>query len=586
MATHTSRPWRTPDLASAPPPVFLHQAVAAAHPLAAAAGLQMLREGGSAVDAAVAVQAVLGLVEPQSSGLGGGAFMLVASATPQGPQLDAWDGRETAPAAVNDAWFLDAQGQPLPFAKAVVGGRSVGVPGVLRMLQAAHAVHGRLPWPRLFVPAIELAEAGFGISARLAQQLASDPALRRDPQARRFFYDTAGQARPAGTLLRNPDYAAVLRLIAAGGADAFYRGPVAEAMVRAVQQHPVQPGAMTLADLAAYQPVRRTALCLPWRTLRLCGMPPPSSGMLTIGQILGLLDAGAPIDSEALDPHGLPGEPFLHRYTEAARLAFADRDAYIADPGFVTAPGGNWLSMLRPGYLAGRAARIGDQAAAQVEAGEPANDPASSGWAPDSSHEVPATTHLSIVDAHGQALAMTSSIEAQFGARVMVNVGQGRDGGFLLNNELTDFSFEPRHEGRLVANRVEPGKRPRSSMAPTLVFDATSGALLASLGSPGGPLIIHFVTKTLLGLQAFGLDAAHAISLPNLAPLPGPNGSPGPLLLEASAWPSETLAALRQRGHRPVETDLPSGLQVLVRRADGAWTGAADPRREGVVVGD
>lgn len=548
-------------------------AVAAANPLAAEAGRQILQAGGSAVDAAIAVQMVLGLVEPQSSGLGGGAFLLHWD----GKRLDAWDGRETAPAAADERLFLDADGQPLPFAAAVVGGRAVGVPGVLKMLEAAHRAHGKLPWAVLFIPAIELAEQGFAVGPRLHQLLAADPYLRRDPAAAAFYYRADGSPLAVGQRLRNPALAELLRRIARQGSAAFYAGPSAEALVAKVRQHADNPGRLQSADLLAYRPVRREALCQLWlQQYRVCGFPPPSSGQLTQMQILGLLEQLPALEQPLQD--GRPSAAFLHRYSEAAKLAFADRAQYIADPDFVPAPAGDWRSLLAADYLKQRAALIGARSMGQAEHGLPGGRPLA--WAPQAAQEEYGTSHLSIVDAAGHAVAMTSSIEQAFGARQLSDGGTGLPGGFLLNNQLTDFAFVPRDAaGRPVANRVEPGKRPRSSMSPTLVFDAQSGELLASLGAPGGAAIIHFTAKTLLGLYAWQLDAQRAVDLPNFTDFNGP------LLLERQRFPAATLETLRGLGHTVEEGELPSGLQAVQRTPDG-WFGGADPRREGVVLGD
>lgn len=553
------------------------QAVAAAHPLAAEAGLRMLRAGGSAVDAAIAAQMVLTLVEPQSSGIGGGAFLLHHD----GQRVRAYDGRETAPAAAGPDLFLTADGKPMPFMDAVVGGRSVGVPGVIAMLALAHREHGRLPWPSLFEPAIRLATDGFPVGQRLHTLLASETALKKDPAARRLFYQADGQPHPVGHVLRNPDLAQVFRLLAAHGPDGFYSGPVAQAVVTAVGGHPVQPGPMALSDLGGYRPKVREALChdhdTPVRRLRLCGFPPPSSGALAIGQIMGLLartpQAGLPLEN------GRPSLAALHAYVEAARLAFADRAQYLADPDFVPAPGGRWTSLLAPEYLDRRARLIGPGRAPSVQAGEPG--PSLVSWAPMPEQTEYGTSHLSVIDAHGHALAMTTTIEAGFGARLMVRTHPALEGGFLLNNQLTDFSFVPADaQGRPVANRVEPGKRPRSSMSPTLVFDRDSGQLLMSLGSPGGAFIIHFTAKTLLGTWHQGLTPQQAIDLPNF----GTTG--GPVLLEAGGFPAATVQALEQRGHTVQQVPMPSGLQAIQRGPGGVLLGGADPRREGVVVGD
>jgi gamma-glutamyltranspeptidase/glutathione hydrolase len=559
-------------------------AVAAANPLAADAGAQVLREGGSAVDAAIAVQMVLALVEPQSSGIGGGAFLLHHD----GQRLQAFDGRETAPAAATPQLFLDAQGKPLPFMDAVVGGRSVGTPGVLAMLALAHRQHGRLPWARLFEPALALAEQGFAVSPRLHSLLKAETALQQDPVAAAYFFAANGQPHPVGHVLKNPELAAVLRGIATLGPLAFYDGPVARALVNTVQRAP-NPGGLSAQDLKNYQPKTREALCFDHtaqqRALRICGFGPPSSGALAIGQMLGLL-ARTPNGISALKPHAQPNDPpsadWLHTYTEAARLAFADRAQYVADPDFVPAPAGRWHSLLDAPYLDERARLIGPARMPSAPAGQPGG--LRSSWAPMPEQTEYGTSHISIVDGWGNALAMTSTIEAAFGARRMVNTGQGRVGGFLLNNQLTDFSFAPTDAaGQPVANRVEPGKRPRSSMSPTLVLDAQTGELLMSVGSPGGAFIIHFTAKTLLGTLHRGLSPQAAIDLPNFGTLGGP------LMLEAGRFPATTVQALQQRGHTVTETALPSGLQALqrgVQNGQSVWLGGADPRREGIVAGD
>lgn len=557
---------------------FRHQAVAAANPLATDAGAQVLRAGGSAVDAAVAVQLVLTLVEPQSSGIGGGAFLLYTDGT----RVTAYDGRETAPAAADERLFLQADGTPMAFSDAVVGGRSVGVPGTLRLLAQAHRDHGRLPWATLFEPAIRLAEDGFAVSPRLATLLAGEPHLRRHPAAAAYFYP-GGEPLAAGSRLRNPALAAVLRRVAVEGADAFYAGPVARSIVDAVRTHPINPGRLTEADLAGYRVVVREPLCSDWRRWRLCGFPPPSSGHLAIAQTLGLLDAaGATGTADTALVDGRPSADWLHTYTEAARLAFADRAQFVADPAFVAPPGTGWASLLEPAYLRERALLIGPRAMPSAPAGRPGG--AHSAWAPQAEQPEYGTSHLSIVDAQGHAVAMTTTIEDQFGARLLVDGGTGLPGGFLLNNELTDFSFTPTDtQGRPIANRVEPGKRPRSSMSPTLVFDRETGALQMSAGSPGGALIIHFTARTLLGTLAWGLDAQRAIDLPNF----GTTG--GPLLLEAGRFPASTVEALTARGHTVRELPMTSGLQAIERRAGpggSVWFGGADPRREGVVLGE
>ena len=548
-------------------------AVAAANPLATDAGLQVLRAGGSAVDAAIAVQLVLTLVEPQSSGIGGGAFLMHHD----GRQVRAYDGRETAPAGVDEKLFLKPDGQPMAFIDAVVGGRSVGVPGTLRLLERAHREHGKLPWAQLFGPAILLAEQGFRVSPRLATLLAGEQHLRRDPAAAAFYYP-GGEPLKAGQVLRNPALAAVLRRVAQEGPDAFYQGNIARSIVTKVTGHPTNPGKLAESDLATYRPRVRDALCHDWQAWRLCGFPPPSSGHLAILQTLGILDAAGGSGATPLID-GLPGVETLHRYTESARLAFADRAQYVADPDFVEAPGGRWTSLIDAAYLRERAGQIGPQSMKTAKPGVPPGARPLA-WAPQPDQPEYGTSHLSIVDAQGHAVAMTTTIEDQFGARQLCDGGTGLPGGFLLNNELTDFSFAPADaQGRPIANRVQPGKRPRSSMSPTLVFDRSTGALQMSAGSPGGALIIHYTAKTLLGTLAWGLNAQQAISLPNFGTLNGPT------LLEAQRFPAATVEALKARGHEVREMPMTSGLQAI-ERTPGGWFGGADPRREGIVLGD
>lgn len=556
-------------------------AVAAANPLATDAGYQVLKAGGSAIDAAIAVQMVLGLVEPQSSGIGGGAFLLHAA----GSQVLAYDGRETAPAAATENLFLKADGQPMAFHDAVVGGRSVGTPGAVRMLELAHREHGKLPWASLLQPAIQLAEQGFKVSPRLHTLLRSEKFLPSDPVARAYFYGADGQPLPVGTLLKNPAYAQVLRAIAQHGSQALHEGPVAQAIVDKVRNHPTNPGVLSLQDLAGYQPKKRQALCHDWnlpasapggaaRSYAVCGFPPPSSGAIAVGQILGIL-GHTPAARMPLGSDGLPSADWLHYYTEAARLAFADRALYVADPDFVQPPGGSWHTLLDNRYLQERARLIGTQSMKVAKPGNPAQFKV--GHAPMPEQIEYGTSHISIVDAFGNALAMTTTIEDQFGSRQMVQ-------GFLLNNELTDFSMAPRAaDGQPIANRVQPGKRPRSSMAPTLVFDKATGQVIMSAGSPGGAQIIHYTAKTLQGVLGWGLTPQQAINLPNFSSLNGPT------LLEAKRFPAATVQALQARGAEVKEQDLTSGLQAITRgEAHGKrfWFGGADPRREGVVMGD
>ncbi len=578
-------------------------AVAAANPLATDAGYQVLKAGGSAVDAAIAVQMVLSLVEPQSSGIGGGAFLLHHD----GKTTEAFDGRETAPAGVDENLFMK-DGKPIPFIEAVVGGRSVGVPGTVRMLELAHQQHGKLPWAKLFDTAIALAEGGFKVSPRLHTLVKAEKYLKDDAVANAYFYKSDGQARDIGFNLRNQAFADVLKRIAAEGSKALHEGAMAQAIVDKVQKHPSNPGKLSMADMAAYQPKKRVPICTDYKAAtgkdyRLCGFPPPSSGAIAVGQILGVLSQtpartmqperllAEPViyciqahcpDSNATAQVGPPAD-WLHYYFEAARLAFADRAQYLGDPDFVPAPGGNWNTLLAPAYIAERAQLIGEQSMKTGKPGNPGGAPIAFGM-PAEQPEY-GTSHISIIDGYGNALSMTTTIEDAFGARQMVNPTSSTSaGGFLLNNELSDFNFAPNDtQGKPTANRVQPGKRPRSSMSPTLVFDKASGQVVMSGGSPGGAVIIHYTAKTLYGVLNWGLNPQQAINLPNFGLTSPALGAP--VLLEEKRFPAATVQALKERGHEVREQNMTSGLQAIGRTPSGFF-GGADPRREGVVLGD
>jgi gamma-glutamyltranspeptidase/glutathione hydrolase len=532
--------------------------VAAANPLAAEAGRQILAAGGTAVDAAVAVQLVLNLVEPQSSGIGGGAFLLYWDGT----RLTSLDGRETAPAAATPDRFIGPDGKPMAFYDAVVGGRSVGIPGTLRLLETAHKRWGKLPWADVIAPALKLAEDGFTISPRLNGLLGQEKFLQSDPLARAYFYQEDGTPKPVGTVLKNPALAKTLREIAEKGADAFYNGSIAADIEATVGRHPTNPGDMTLDDLKSYKVEEREPVCGMYRVYRVCGMGPPSSGGIAILQILGILEGQ---DLGAMKP----GPESAHWLAEAGRLAFADRALFLGDPAFVDVP---VRGLSDPAYLKSRAALMSSgRSIGKAKAGEPPFQKTELLFAPSEGIEF-GTSHISIVDRAGHAVSMTTTIEDGFGARLMTR------SGFLLNNELTDFSFSPTEEGRPVANRVEAGKRPRSSMAPTIVFDA-EGRLYAVVGSPGGSQIIPYVAKTLVALMDWKLDPQVAVDLPNFG------SRNGPTELEAGTEAEGWKADLEAKGHEVKLIDMNSGIQAIVVGADGL-TGGADSRREGVAIGN
>jgi gamma-glutamyltranspeptidase/glutathione hydrolase len=551
---------------------FASGAIATSHPLATQAGASMLRAGGSATDAAIAAQMVLTLVEPHASGLGGGALALLH----EGGQMWAYDGRETAPAAADERLFLKPTGEPMGFAEAVTGGRAVGTPGLVRMLALMHQRHGRLPWPTLFEPAIELASRGFAVSPRLHAYLKELPDLQQDPWAKALYFDAAGAPRPPGFMLTNPELRDLLTDLAQAGPKAFYEGIWARAMVQTVRQHPTNPGLLTLEDLRHYRALERRPICVPHLArrqgaLEVCGFPPPSSGGLAIAQMLGILSQTPYLEAYAHD-----SEQWLHGYTEAARLAYADRALYVGDPDFVSAPAGNWTSLLDPDYLKARAALIQPRSMQRAPAGQPRGVSLTLAAMPDQPEA--GTSHMSIADPFGQSLALTTTIESVFGARVMVNRGQGRAGGFFLNNQLTDFSFVPRDaQGLAVANRVEPLKRPRSSMSPTLVLRGAGAEVVMNLGSAGGAHIIHYSAKTLLGLMHGGQSVQQAVDGPNVSSLNGPT------LLERGRFSPALHEQLRARGAEVREAELNSGTQALMRLPDGNWQGGADARREGTV---
>ncbi|MBS99204.1 MAG: gamma-glutamyltransferase [Oceanospirillaceae bacterium] len=536
---------------------FSHEVVVAAHPLAADAGFAILKQGGSALDAAIAVQAMLTLVEPQSSGIGGGAFLLYWDA--QAQQLHAYDGRETAPSNATSQLFISPDGDAMRWIDAVIGGRAVGAPGVLRMLELAHSRHGKLAWATLFEPAIKQSKEGFLVGERLHQLInqSVNPGLGRYPEARDYFFTETGAPLPVGTRRDNPALAQTLIRIAAEGADALYTGPLARQIAERVHNVTDNPGYLTEDDLANYRAVERTPLCQSYRSYRVCGFPPPTSGGATLLQILGIMENFAPQSPQSTD--------FAHLFTQASRLAYADRAQYLADPDFVQVP---VKALLDKEYLQHRAALIDpNKDMGKAAAGEPVSLSRSD----DRSPELPSTSHFVIVDQAGNAVSITSSIEHAFGSTLMV-------GGFLLNNQLTDFSFQSERDGQPIANRVEPGKRPRSSMAPVMIFDAEN-RLVGAIGSPGGSHIINYVAQSVIAMIDSDLSLQAIVSLPHIS---NRNGSTA---LEDRQISTSLLDALESRGHTLDQRSLNSGLHGVRRLPDGRWETGVDPRREGKAVG-
>ena len=545
--------------AQAADPIARHHMIAAANPLAAEAGRQILRQGGSAVDATIAAQMVLTLVEPESSGIGGGAFLMLYD--PKTKTVKSFDGREAAPASATPGMFLDASGKPRQHFDAIPGGLSTGVPGVVALFDLVHKKYGRLAWAKLFDPAILLAEHGFPVSRKLSAELRQFPQMAAMPAIKRYFYHADGTPVAQGEILKNPQFATTLRAIAKGGAKAFYSGKIAQAIVDAVQHAPVSPGGMTLKDLASYRAVERPAVCGTYRTYKLCSMGPPSSGGIAVLQILGMLERFAQSD---LVPDTLSE---VHLFAQASRLAFADRAMYLGDPDVINVP---VRGLIDRAYLAQRSALI-DPAKdmGQASAGTPPDKRAD--YAPQRSVQLPGTSHLSVVDDRGQVVAMTTTIEFAFGSETMAN-------GFLLNNELTDFSFDPVLNGKPVANAPGPGKRPMSAMSPTIVFDA-KGQFAIATGSPGGPAIIGYVAQDLIAMIDGHMTPQEAAALPH------PFNPNGPTLLEKGTALEALRDPLTAMGHTVVLTGLESGTHTI-ERVPGGYIGGADPRRDGVAIGD
>ena len=564
-----------------------HYAVVTANPLATQAACEVLRDGGTAADALVTAQAVLGLVEPQASGIGGGGFLLYYDAA--GGTVQAYDGREVAPAAATEnylRWISDSdRTEPKPDARA--SGRSIGVPGILRLLQDAHAEHGKSAWRDLFNPAVTLADDGFDISPRLAAAIAdAAPELRVDTNASAYFLNPDGSPKAAGTRLTNPAYSKTLGVIASDP-QSFYTGDIARDIVAAAADAAGgrTPSLMTVEDLSGYTAKKREPLCTPYRGREICGMPPPSSGGIAVAATLGMLEHFPMGDHKPSDVDlngGRPAVMGVHLISEAERLAYADRDKYVADTDFVPLPGGSPNTLLNSDYLAGRAALISEQhtmgTAKPGEFGIPTT-PAP----PTPEH---GTSQISVIDAQGNAASLTTTVESAFGSYHMVD-------GFILNNQLTDFAAEPTGPDAMpVPNRVQPGKRPRSTMAPTLVFDTSGserGQLYAVLGSPGGSVIIQFVVKTVVGMLDWGLDPQQAVSAVDFGAANSPKTNVGgehPVIDTSDNGDHDPLVqGLRRLGHEVDLADQSSGLSAIVRDQPG-WVGGADPRREGLVMGD
>ncbi|MGE5540392.1 MAG: gamma-glutamyltransferase family protein [Gemmatimonas sp.] len=541
------------------PSVATRHMVAASTPMAAEAGLAILRKGGDAVDAAVAIQAMLTLTEPQSSGFGGGAFIVYFDKA--SGRITTYDGREMAPSAANERMFLDGNGKLLPNDQRTTGGRSVGVPGSLRALERAHKAHGKLAWRELFTDAIARAENGFPVSPRLHASIRSDRHLASFEAARAYFYEPDGQPLAANRTLRNPALASTLRAIAIGGADAFYRGDIGADIARAVQSSP-NPGGMTAADVAGYVAKERPAVCGLYRVYRVCGMGPPSSGAIGTIATLKLLE---PFDLARLPPLGIES---VHLLAEAGRLAHVDRIRYVADADYADVP---TEALIAPEYLKLRSALIDPvRDMGRAAPGDPVHKRADGGAAFDAA-EAPGTAHFSIVDDDGNALAVTTSVGYAFGSRLFVR-------GMILNDHMSDFAGLPTDHGVPNPNRIEGGKRPRSSMSPTLVFDR-DGAFFASAGSPGGGMIVGFVAEALVAMLDWNMDPQRAAGLPHVINLNGDTRIERGTALESLA------DDLRARGHTVRVGPINSGIQAIMAR-DGKFLGGADPRREGVAVGD
>ena len=539
--------------------------ISVANPYAAKAGLEILRQGGNATDAAIAAQLVLNLVEPQSSGIGGGAFLIHLDG--KSSEISTYDGREKAPASSNPEMFINTDGTHKKFFDAAVGGLAVGVPGLLRMLETAHREKGAIDWAKLFQPAIELAETGFAVSPRLNALIKKDKYLKFFEKTEAYFHTKKGTAHKVGHILKNPLFAKTLKIIAEKGADAFYTGELAQRIVDTVNGASKNPGNLSIADLASYTSKKREPVCMFYRQWLICGMGPPSSGGLATLQILGMLE---PFDLSTLKPDKdeIINPIAAHLIAEASKLAFADRNFYIADEDFIPVP---TAGLLDPSYLRLRSREISSKKA--LSRATPGNPGLKQSWnfAPGDDSRGMSTTHISVIDGEGNTVSMTSSIENVFGSRLMVD-------GFLLNNQLTDFSFIPKKNGKLVANHAEPGKRPRSSMAPTIVIDA-NGKVVLAIGSPGGSNIIGYVAQTIIAALEWDLDIQSAINMPHII------NRNGTTFLESNSGLDTLNNTLVSLGHTTKVVAMTSGLQGI-RVRNGILYGGADYRREGVALSD
>lgn len=548
------------------PPITRHM-VSASHPLAAEAGLEILRKGGSAVDAAIAVELALTVVDPQASGIGGGGFLLHFEGS--NATLTSYDGRETAPAAATPDMLLDAKGEPLQPHAVTSGGASVAVPGLLRMLELAHRQHGRLPWGRLFEPAMRLAEDGFPVAPRLTRMIATDPVLKDVAATAGMFFDTEGNARAAGARMTNPVLAATLRAIANGGPDAFYTGAIARDIEAAIREDRQRPGVLTAADLAAYRAVEREPVCVPYRQTRICGMGPPATGGITLGEMLSLY---ALFEGETRRPGALE---LVHGLAEAARLAYADRNTFIGDPDFLSFEP---RALLAPRYLAQRVkAMQADRSMGRAEPGNPFGRLLDPRPAPIRANQLDASggAHVSVIDGAGNAVALSASLGNPFGSRVLVR-------GFLLNGAMAAFSARPRVNDLPVVNRIEPGKRPVSPLAPTITLDS-SGKLMLILGAGGGAPVAAYIARVLVGVIDGGLDLQAAVALPHHI------NTNSPTRLERDTSVARLAPELQGIGHMVEIVPLVSGLQgiqVLRKGEAHRFLGASDPRRDGAAIGE